>query len=48
MKIALKADSTSSTFKCSLCQTNELDCGNQGWKSIQQHMKNAKHKQVLR
>ena len=48
VKIWLKTGSTSSTFKCSLCQTNELNCGNQGWKAIQQHMNNIKHKQILR
>jgi len=48
VKIWLKSGSTSSTFKCSLCQTNELDCGNQGWKAVEQHMNNDKHKQMLR
>jgi hypothetical protein len=48
VKIWLKTGSTSSTFKCSLCQTNELNCGNQGWKAVEQHMSNDKHKQILR
>ncbi|CAF1507253.1 unnamed protein product [Rotaria sp. Silwood1] len=47
VKIWLKAGPSSSTFKCTLCQTNELDCGNQGWKAVEQHMKNVKHKQIL-
>jgi hypothetical protein len=48
VKIWLKSGSSSSTFKCSLCQTHDLDCGNQGWKAVQQHMNNEKHKQILR
>jgi hypothetical protein len=47
VKIWLKTGSTSSTFKCSLCQTIELNCGNQGCKALQQHMSNDKHKQIL-
>jgi hypothetical protein len=47
VKIWLKHGSTSTTFKCSLCKTTNLDCGNQGWKAIEQHMNNNKHKKIL-
>ncbi|CAF0979657.1 unnamed protein product [Adineta steineri] len=43
VKSWLKSGSKESTFKCSVCQTTDLDCGNQGWKAIEQHMKNSKH-----
>ncbi|CAF3042122.1 unnamed protein product [Rotaria sp. Silwood2] len=44
----LKKGSTSTAFKCSLCQTGDLSCGNQGWKAIEQHMNINKHKEILR
>ena len=47
VNIWLKKGSTQTTFKCTLCRTSELDCGNQGWKAIEQHMKNQKHQQIL-
>lgn len=47
VKIWLKMGSTSTTFKCSLCQTSDLSCGNQGWKAVEQHMNIHKHKQIL-
>ena len=43
----LKKGSISTTFKCSLCQTNDLTCGNQGWKAVEQHMNNSKHQHLL-
>ncbi|CAF0764829.1 unnamed protein product [Adineta ricciae] len=47
VQIWLKSGSTETTFRCSLCQTNDLNCGNQGWKAIEQHMSNYKHKNIL-
>jgi len=47
VKIWLKSGSTSTTFKCSLCQTTDLNCGNQGWKAVEQHMNNSKHQHLL-
>ncbi|CAF3349783.1 unnamed protein product [Rotaria socialis] len=32
-----------STFKCTLCNTSDLDCSNQGWAAIVQHMKTEAH-----
>ncbi|CAF1514152.1 unnamed protein product [Rotaria sordida] len=48
VNIWLKKGSTPTTFKCSLCQTGDLSCGNQGWKAIEQHMNINKHKEILR
>ncbi|CAF2081799.1 unnamed protein product [Rotaria magnacalcarata] len=47
VKVRLKRGTTPTSFKCSLCQTSDLDCGNQGWRAIDQHMKVQKHKQVM-
>lgn len=46
VKTWLKNGSTSTTFRCSLCQTDDLNCGNQGFKAVQQHMNNSKHKRL--
>ncbi|CAF4012810.1 unnamed protein product [Rotaria sordida] len=48
VNIWLKKGSTPTTCKCSLCQTGDLSCGNQGWKAIEQHMNINKHKEILR
>jgi hypothetical protein len=47
VNVWLKKGSISTTFKCSLCQTNDLTCGNQGWKAVEQHMNNSKHQHLL-
>ncbi|CAF5043239.1 unnamed protein product, partial [Rotaria sp. Silwood1] len=31
------------TYQCSLCKTGDLDCSNQGWGAISQHMKTKGH-----
>ncbi|CAF4497738.1 unnamed protein product, partial [Rotaria sp. Silwood2] len=48
VNIWLKQGSTPTTFKCSLCQTGDLCCGNQGWRAIEQHMNINRHKEILR
>src|SRR5579872_5396605 len=47
LNIWLKKGSIPTAFKCSLCQTNDLTCGNQGWKAVEQHMNNSKHQHLL-
>ena len=44
LKTWLKPGSSESTFICTLCRTDELDCGNKGWKAVEQHMMKEKHK----
>ncbi|CAM4842632.1 unnamed protein product [Rotaria magnacalcarata] len=39
----LKQGDSISTFKCTLCKTCDLDCSNQGWAAIVQHMKTKLH-----
>lgn len=43
----LKQGSTKSSFVCLLCKTNDLDCANQGWSSILQHMRTKKHLNIM-
>ncbi|CAF5022603.1 unnamed protein product, partial [Rotaria sp. Silwood1] len=38
----LKQGENTSTFKCILCKTGDLDCSNQGWGAIQHH-----HQQII-
>jgi len=47
VKTWLKQGSTETTFICTLCHTGNLDCANKGWKAIEQHMQNEKHKRNL-
>jgi hypothetical protein len=47
VKTWLKKGSSETTFICSLCRTSDLDCSNKGWKAIEQHMQNEKHKKNL-
>ncbi|CAF3343714.1 unnamed protein product [Rotaria socialis] len=47
VKIWLTIGSKPTTFRCSLCRTNDLDCGNQGWRAVQQHLNNFKHQQIF-
>ncbi|CAF2139614.1 unnamed protein product [Rotaria magnacalcarata] len=39
----LKQGENISTFKCTLCNTSDLDCSNQDWATIVQHMKTKAH-----
>jgi hypothetical protein len=39
----LKERGKKSTFQCILCKTEDLDCSNQGWGAIHQHMKTKGH-----
>jgi hypothetical protein len=41
--IWLKEGENKSTFQCILCKTENLDCSNQGWDAICQHMKTKNH-----
>ena len=40
----LKQGVSPSTFVCTICKTDDLSCGNKGWKSIEQHMNIKKHR----
>ncbi len=39
----LKERGKKSTFQCILCKTEDLDCSNQSWGAILQHMKTKSH-----
>ena len=43
----LRQGSSETTFICTLCRTGDLDCSNKGWKAVEQHMQNEKHKKNL-
>ena len=43
----LKQGSSETTFICTICRTGDLDCSNKGWKAVEQHMQNEKHKNNL-
>ncbi|CAF3455348.1 unnamed protein product, partial [Rotaria sp. Silwood2] len=43
----LKQGSSETTFICTICRTGDLDCSNKGWKAVEQHMQNEKHKYNL-
>ncbi|CAF0905068.1 unnamed protein product [Didymodactylos carnosus] len=36
------------TLICTTCKTDELDCGNKGWQSIEQHMSKNKHRENVK
>ncbi|CAF2794403.1 unnamed protein product [Rotaria sp. Silwood2] len=47
VKTWLKQGSSETTFICTICRTGDLDCSNKGWKAVEQHMQNEKHKNNL-
>jgi hypothetical protein len=47
IKTWLKQGSSETTFICTICRTGDLDCSNKGWKAVEQHMRNDKHKKSL-
>ncbi|CAF4529784.1 unnamed protein product, partial [Rotaria sp. Silwood2] len=47
VKMWLKQGSSETTFICTICRTGDLDCSNKGWKAVEQHMQNEKHKYNL-
>ena len=46
VKTWLKKGSSKTKFICTLCHTGDLDCSNKGWKAVEQHMQNEKHKRI--
>mgnify|MGYP006996225816 FL=1 len=44
VKTWLKQGSSETTFVCTICRTGDLDCAKRGWKAVEQHMLDAKHK----
>ena len=42
----VKKGSSETTFVCTLCHTGDLNCSNKGWKAVEQHMQNEKHKRI--
>ena len=44
----LKQGAKDSTFICSIYKTAELDCGNKGWQSLEQHMSNKRHQENIK
>ncbi|CAF2061871.1 unnamed protein product [Rotaria magnacalcarata] len=43
LNLWLKPGGKKSTFRCIICKTDDLDCSNQGWGAISQHMKTKGH-----
>ncbi|CAM4967600.1 unnamed protein product [Rotaria socialis] len=44
LNLWLKQGSKETTFQCTLCKTSDLDCANQGYSAIYQHMNTKNHK----
>ena len=44
----LKQGGNNSTFQCVLCKTRNLDCSNQGYGAVQQHMKTKNHTENMK
>lgn len=42
-----KRGSSETTFVCMICNTSDLDCSNQGWKSVEQYTQKQKHRQKI-
>jgi hypothetical protein len=43
----LKRGEKISTFRCTVCNTGDLDCSNRGWSAISQHMKTKGHSENM-
>jgi hypothetical protein len=43
LNLWLKKDKKETTFQCLLCKTGDLECSNQGWSAIVQHMNTKGH-----
>ncbi|CAF3868853.1 unnamed protein product [Rotaria sp. Silwood1] len=42
VKMWLKQDSSETTFICTICRTDDLDCSSKGWKDVEQDMQHEK------
>ncbi|CAF4697875.1 unnamed protein product, partial [Rotaria sp. Silwood1] len=42
VKMWLKQDSSETTFICTICRTDDLDCSSKGWKAVEQDMQHEK------